>query len=139
MLDKIKLQLDSSSFHLGYVKFFQKDSQFFANIENITLLNIAIRLQIFGHNTDRFVVREQQCNTNISHGIVPMLILYNFNKSRNFYYFNKGTEDLRKLNYINLKRNLSDNIDSRLHLKKYINKTLAGIAWFERFIFGTKL
>ena len=73
----------------------------------------SIRFQIFSHTTYRFAFRENQGNANIYNGAMPSLILNRFNQSRDFYYFNKGTDDLKKLNYINLKRNLNDNIDSR--------------------------
>ena len=70
-LDKIKFQLDSSSFNLGYLNFFQKDSQFFVNIEYIHLLSPSICVQIFSHKTDLFAVREHHGNANIYHGGNP--------------------------------------------------------------------
>lgn len=131
-------QLDTTQLELGYVKFFQRGNMFFANIDKVSGLNPSIRLHIMDarFKTDRFALRTHHGNANLFYyqatNYAPSFsssITGNSRgvKVRNRHFFNKGTDDLIKLNYVNAKRELSSSLESKRQLKRYVNFNIAAV------------
>ena len=105
-------QTDNSKIELDNVKFYKDFTGFYANAKNYYPSYLPLFAKQICHgkiNTYQFT---QELTTR------PMRY-YNDQMHYNLLYYNKGFDDLKKINYRNLKVDLTDNPDALKHLNNY--------------------
>ena len=119
------LLVDSNNISLNEVKFYKTNEEFLANTNYINLLGnnsfskrkIAGRINLY----ETFKLRSSPGHFNSSTGSYSSGMIIINSKS----YYNKGFNDLKRINYKNLSIDLVDNSTSTHYLNKYQTRNIA--------------